>query len=191
VTGTATVINDIGSANLIEALKEGVRYEKPDNALTNRKLRLALEIYASSFFESSGPARFLTLMTVLEALAEPALRPEPIIDCVDGFIDQIQSRRKGLVELCGEREFDSLAGSLKGLREKSIGQRIRSLLKTKLADTPEAVHIPQFRRIYKIRNQLVHRGLSDDTEIGGAISTLHNLVQALLRELLLEALNGG
>jgi hypothetical protein len=39
--------------------------------------------------------------------------------------------------------------------------------------------------------QLVHCGLSDDTEIGGVIPTLHNLVQALLRELLLEALSGG
>jgi hypothetical protein len=189
--GRPMLIIGIGFANLVEALEEGLRYEKPDNVLTNRKLRLALEVYASSFFESSESARFLTLMTVLEALAEPALRPGLIIDCVDGFIGQIQSQREGLVELCGVQEFDSLAGSLKHCREKSISQQIRSLLKARLAGTPEAVHIPKFSHLYKIRGKLVHDGLSDDTEIRGAISTLDSLVPALLRELLLEAVSGG
>jgi hypothetical protein len=105
--GRPTLIIGIGFANLVEALEEGLRYEKPDNVLTNRKLRLALEVYASSFFESSESARFLTLMTVLEALAEPALRPGLIIDCVDGLIEQVQSRRKGFVELCGVNGRDA------------------------------------------------------------------------------------
>jgi hypothetical protein len=65
------------------------------------------------------------------------------------------------------------------------------LLKAKLADTPEAVHIPKFSHLYEIRGKLVHGRLSDYTEIGWAISTLDSLVPALLRELLLEAVSGG
>jgi len=134
--GRPTVSVGIGFGNIIEVLEEGLRYSRPDNVLGNRKLRLAIEIYASSFFESSRPARFLTLMTVLEALAQPASRPEPMVDCVLGLVKQLQSRREDFAGLCGEDEFESLIGSLRNLREKSIGQKIRSLLQTTLVSCP-------------------------------------------------------
>jgi Apea-like HEPN len=190
LTGRPTVIIGTGFANFVEVLEEGLRYAKPNTVLTDRKLRLAFEIYASSFFESSRSARFLTLMTALEAIAESASRPAPVIDCLEGFMNRLKSRREELVRLVGAEEFESLAGSLRNLQEKSIGQKIRTLLKTKLAGTPEAVHIPQFSHIYEIRSRLVHQGLSDDTEVGSAISTLDNLVPAILRRLLLEAVTG-
>ena len=179
--GRPTVTSGIGLRNVVEALEEGLRYPTPDHALANRKLRLAFEIYASSFFESSRSARFLTLMMALETLAEPASRPEPMADCVRSFVNQLQRRRDDLVGLCGEQEFESLVGSLKNLREKSIGQKIRSLLQTTLTDTPE---ISQFAEIYRVRSRLVHQGLSVNTEIDNAISTLDILVPALLRSLL-------
>lgn len=182
--GRPTITSGIGLGKVVEALEEGLRYPTPEHGLANHKLRLAFEIYASSFFESSQSARFLTLMTALETLAEPASRPEPMADFVRSFVDQLQRRRDDLVGLCGEPEFKSLLGSLENLREKSISQKIRSLLQTTLTDTPESVHLSNFSKIYRVRSRLVHEGLAVNTEIDAAISTLDILVPALLRSLL-------
>jgi hypothetical protein len=185
--GRPTVTLQTGFSRFIEALEEGLRYPRPNNVLANRKLRLAMDIYSGSFLESRSAGRFLALMTVLETLAEPCLRPEPMVECVQSFVDQLEAQRDRLEGSCGQSEFDSLIGSLRHLREKSIGQKIKSLLHATLGDTPENVHVARFSHLYRIRSQLVHEGLSEPHEIGKAISALDILVPAVLRSLLLRS----
>jgi hypothetical protein len=187
LTGRPSVIVGVGLKNFIEALEVALQYPNPDGVLANRKLRLACEIYASSFFEGSRSARFLSLMTVLETLVDTAQRAEPLVSWVLDLVRQLQSRREHLVGLCGDAEFESLLGSLRSLSEKSIGQKIRSLLCDTLADGTEATRASEFGRVYEIRSRLVHQGLSTDTEISNAISTLDVLVPKVLECLLLRA----
>jgi hypothetical protein len=184
--GRPTIIGGIGLLKFIEGLEEGLQHARPDTVLANRKLRLAIEIYASSFFESSRIAMLLTRMMVLEALALPATRPKPILTCVDAFIEQLNLQREYLVEGCGTQEFDSLAGSLRRLKEKSINQTIRCLLEETLSGTPEASRISEFKRTYDVRSRLVHVGHATQGEIDDSISTLDVLVPAVLKRLLMR-----
>jgi len=184
--GRPTVALGIGFSNIVDALEEGLSYTRHNDLLANRKLRLAFEIYASSHFERSSVARFLTLMTALEALTENSLRPQPLVDCIDSFLEQLHSQREYLVALCGQRQFDSFVGGLKSLQGRSIAEKIKSLLETRLGDKPEIEHVARFKSIYGLRSRLLHEGLSDQAEIGNAISTLDILVSAVLRTMLLD-----
>jgi Apea-like HEPN len=184
--GRPVLIAGVGLGRLIESLEVAVRHTNPEKVLANRNLRLACEIYGSSFFESSRPARFLSLMTVLESLIDRSRRPERFVECVDDFVRQFHSRRDDLIRSCGEQEFNSLAGSLRNLRERSIAQSIRSLLRDTLGDD-SAAELAAFEGIYETRSRLVHRGISNETEIGRAISTLDALVPKVLEQLLTKA----
>jgi hypothetical protein len=184
--GQPTILTGLAFRNVVAAMEEAFGYPGHDALLNHRRLLLAIHVYASSFFETGGPARFLTLMTALEALAEPALRPEQLRECVADYMNQLQSRRAELIAACGQQEFDSLVGSIRNLSQRSIAQRIKSLLQITLADTPEFELVARFGEIYGIRCQLVHQGISDQNEIRIATSFLEPLVAAVLRYLLLR-----
>ncbi len=122
------------------------------------KQGLAAEIYSSSFFDASPRSRFITLMTAVEALLEPAARPEH----VQRLIEQMEKLAGTAMEVEKETR-DSIIGSLQWLKAESIGQAGRILAGRLLSDKnynnrPASAF---FKYCYEIRSNLVHRGNLD------------------------------
>ena len=162
----------------MNGFKLGERFLKIifDNALRQN----AEEIYVTIFPNTAGQQRLVKLLQDF-GFVEHGTKT--------GASGNLQGR--DLIEHCGNQEFDSLLGSLKRLRDKSIGQTIKSLLEQTLAGTPEAERIPVFKRAYDVRSCLVHDGEASHSETANAISTLNVLVPAVLNRLLMRVADPG
>jgi Apea-like HEPN len=138
---------------------------------------LAAEIYASSFFDISARSRFITLVTAVETLLEPAQRAQEVQELVSRF--ETLTRDSDIKKATR----DSILGSLQWLRQDSIGQAGRALAR-RLLSNEEFDGQPAekfFARCYDRRSLLVHRGTTDDdVDILQTANAMENFVARLL-----------
>jgi len=147
------------------------------NRTATDKQVLACEIYASSFFDISQRSRFITLVTAVEALLEPAKRP----DSVQALVEELTA--KALQAPIDKAIKASIEGSLQWLRYESIGQAGRALAqallpgKTYCGKSASAF----FSSCYDLRSKIVHRGTAGkDTDIWQLASAMEEFVAHLL-----------
>jgi hypothetical protein len=151
--------------------------EYPNKVHVSEKQMLACEIYASSFFDISQRSRFITLITAVEALLEPARRSDPAQSLVDELFAKTEA---GAVD---EATRASIKGSLEWLRSESISQAGRaltnSLLPDKLYDGKSASAF--FTMCYELRSKIVHRGTAgNDVDVWQLASLVEEFVAHLL-----------
>jgi hypothetical protein len=142
-----------------------------DINLSNKET-LALELYNMSFFESSLRARFVTLISAIEALCKRFKRSNEVIKHLDNLIDI--TRNSSLFK------FDKKS-IINNIRTESISESCRQLVKKNLGIDREA----EFINYYKIRNQISHngaphKGINLGTEILGLESLISNLLESLI-----------
>ena len=118
------------------------------------RLKVACELYCSVFFDPSFQSRFITLVTAIEALLEPASRSVEAIRLVNTFAQTIKA--SGLSDL----EKQQIISSLKWLDKDSIGQTGRKLAQrllpnSRYADTESGAF---FKHCYDTRSSIVHSG---------------------------------
>jgi hypothetical protein len=138
---------------------------------------LACEIYASSFFDIGQRSRFITLVTAVEALLEPAKRP----DSVQSLVDELAAKTQ-------EADVDqatktSIGGSLQKLRYESIGQAGRALATSLLGDKLYGGKSAStfFRSCYDLRSAIVHTGTAGhDADVWQLASAMEEFVAHLL-----------
>jgi hypothetical protein len=150
------------------------------NPVLSDKVRLSLELYGASHYETSSRARFITLVIATEALIEPRDRDVMTRKTVYGLIKQVMN--SGL----GGKEKDSLIGSLNWLYKQSISQALREMAERYLLDRQYANLIASkfISHCYDIRSKLVHKGNVDsDTVHIGALAAQVNI---FLSDLLVE-----
>jgi hypothetical protein len=152
--------------------------------VTTEKQILACEIYASSFFDISQRSRFITLVTAVEALLEPAKRP----DSAQSLVDELKSRTQEAA--IDEAIKKSVEGRLEGLRTESIRQAGRvladSLLAGKLYDGKSAGAF--FCSCYDLRSKILHRGTVGE---GEDVWQLATKMEEFVAHLLLASLGAG
>lgn len=124
--------------------------------LPSERIQLALELFASSFFEKTPRARFLILVIALEVLLERERRTEDVQALVQDFMTT--ARMADLPTI----EKQPLLSGLEALVYKSVGQSGRELAKESLEGETYAGLTPDkfFNKIYKMRSNLTH-GESD------------------------------
>jgi hypothetical protein len=150
--------------------------------------RLAYDLYAASFFQRGPDARYLMLMAALEALIEPQPRPTASIEHVEHLI---QLTRDSALP---DGEVRSIEGSLKWLKEESIGQAGRRLVERlgdrRYMDGSETAS-EFFRRCYTLRSNLVHGSVPRPSEddIGARAANLEVFVGHLISGELLAAVD--
>jgi hypothetical protein len=149
---------------------------------------LAYDLFAASFFQIGSDARYLMLMTALEALIDPQARPRSSVEHVERLIKL--TRDSDL----SEDEISSMVGSLRRLQDESIGQAGRRLSE-RLGDrrykdgTETAAQF--FSRCYTLRSNLVHGHIPRpaEGEIGLRAANLEVFLGHLLSGDLLDALD--
>lgn len=126
----------------------GVRDSLADAQHLSSKSLLGLELYNASKFEHSLRTRFLSLITVVEVLAERPIRQNVALALVQQFADTVRSaalatnERDQLLRAARDLELESIGGACRGLVAEHVGS----------AESKE------FRDWYNARSSLVHTG---------------------------------
>ena len=126
----------------------------PFNKLDKRIL-LAIELFLSSFFETSVRSRFLTLILSAEALSTESYdRNNVAVEIINSFIEQLNDSN------LDKDSRESLHTSLKHLKKESISQSLRKMAKTFLNDRQymQLNSIDFIKKCYSARSELVHKG---------------------------------
>ena len=140
-------------------------------------VQLACDLFGASFFQPSGDARFLLLMMALESLILQEDRPAVVQAHVHALMQQTQNTD------LPEDVRSSLLGSLKALRQESIGQagrRTVSALGARRYDDLDPVAF--FNKCYRVRSDMVHGnvGRPSRQQVDRWAATLEVLVSQLI-----------
>jgi hypothetical protein len=199
------VLNDVHGISVFESdpkplfarigaamVKKGVPVERLLNALAvavelgavmAERDQLAYDLYSASFSESSADARLAMLMMALETMIDPQPRTDAVQDHVDQLIADTDA--SGLPR----REIDSILGSLKWLRDESIGQAGRRLV-SRVGERRYMDEPPKrfFTNCYTLRSRLIHGHYPRPTraEVDSRATSLELLVRDLLSVELLD-----
>ena len=116
--------------------------------LSNRE-RTALELIHSAKFETSNGAKLVLSITAIEALCPRGATSSHLRSAVESLADQLDN----FEELSGE-DRDRIQGRLLDMRRQST----RSSCMQKIAELMGGEQMFQFDKLYKERNNMVHRG---------------------------------
>jgi hypothetical protein len=186
VVTTAGVLNaevGISAPQLLSSIQEGM-LRTDVSALKDDRVRIALELFRSHFFERSSEARLITLVMALESLAPPEDKHPIALELIDAWKIQLTERQSALAEESEEYDgLDALHGLLSQTKA-SITSQIRVLVRDTLgrAGFPDAEQ--RARRwvdVYKTRNKLAHNGRVDAAELHGALRDAKALAIDVLR----------
>ncbi len=194
--GTLSLV--VGDEDIAHEVSEALSVlPYPERVFEDEKLRLALNLYNSAFFEKGDPARLIAFVTVLETLNPGGEVPQPVSDVVDELVDKVKESQAAITNSpgCSSSDYDSLLTSVRRLKELSIGRGIRRLVTEKLEldpDIEDAVAVGrEVREIYNLRSKLVHHGSADEAEVRAAIRRLLDIVPRVLLVMLSQAAQGA
>jgi hypothetical protein len=155
--GQARIVMTYKGSQLIESLKEGLKYN-----ISNNKTKLALELFVSHCYELSQNVKFLTLVTSLEALLPSTKRSDVITKIIDITISKLQ-KEKDTINIEEIESLTALIEGIRGLKSESIGKRLRKIVLdsfNKINDLEAPQRAQEITELYKKRSTLTHRGTS-------------------------------
>jgi len=139
---------------VIDSIRAGYILPK----LVDRTFLLSMEIFCASGLEASDRAKFLSMVSAIEPLANS----ENLGPSVDSFVDDCLSRLEECQGISADNR-QSLRGRLNGLKKESIRQSIKRLIRTRIPEDCEAVAI--IDKAYDLRSQLIHEGVPKDLDV--------------------------
>jgi len=159
---------------LLESIEIGLSLEPARRAISDDRVRLAVELYIDSYFETSDSARFIGFVGVLEVLKDK----DSSSDAAKALIDRW--RREALT--LADEEANSVRSSLGFLKSISISRGIASVVKRHLGEDRSK----EARNLYTARSNLVHDGIRPVDSFDTMRRT-----QQIVRELLSHILTTG
>lgn len=135
------------------------------------KQTLALEMYSMAHFESSLRARFVTLISAVEALSSRKRRSEIEVKYLRNLIRQLKAssietpKKKSLIHALENLKYESISKTCRKLVEKHLGKKAMT----------------QFQEFYDSRSKILHDGkIPEGTELGNSVGILDKIVSDLL-----------
>lgn len=150
----------------------------------NNRLSLAIDLYASSLWESTRAAQVINLSTTLEALLKPEKVPPFIGNHIDAILRDWDDKRNHSEESQEEREeLNRLRDRLKGLRQESISRCLRSMIAahSNVLGENEKEAARNVSYAYSVRSKLIHEGDADVQDIKRAANWLNKSVPKILK----------
>jgi hypothetical protein len=138
-------VRRISPGDFEKKVAEGYGLGKP----LTKKQTLAAQLYNQSHFLSSEAARFITLISAVEVLAEQSRSSPAAVALVQKLIDMAVAAVD--VEASEKQALEKHLGYLK---RESIGSACRALVRTHF----EEPAVKDFTRLYKTRSELLHNG---------------------------------
>lgn len=144
---------------------------RPDKLLT-QKQTLAAQLYSQSHFHASDAARFVTLISAVEALAEQRRSSPAACALIETFVGMTAAP----VDLEGS-EKQTLTDRLGYLKLESIGSACRALVRAYCGEPA----VKDFMRLYDVRSKLLHTGEPPPgTKLAAELCVLDPLLRRLV-----------
>ncbi len=147
--------------------------------------RIAYDLYAASFFDSSADSRLITLVTAVETMVTPIARTAKATEHVEGLIVATRESRA-----LAEDDRASLISGLRELRNKSITASGVDFLNARLGERKYGDESPGqlWKTAYRLRSKLVHGSVPRPTrdEVGRCAARLEVMVSNLLAGSLID-----
>lgn len=191
--GDATVLITSRTTNVLEKLVEGATFARSGELISDDKLKVALELYGAYFTESSGNAKFLTLIMALEALTTGEARPRIIQELFVIWETHAKALiSDGLVDAESKEALNAIVKEMLHKKEDSLRSQIRRLVRNCLIDdgAPDAVEISRKAlKLYDLRSTLVHTGHLPADSLANALAEAKEIVHRVLRSVYLSRVN--
>lgn len=147
------------------------------NFVVNPKLLISMELFASAKLESSERAKFVSLVSALEALSKPMSYKNQSLDkLVSSFISTIDSE-----ESIPDQMKESIKGRALLLNSESIIQSIVSFVKPYFPENNNIVK--SIKESYKIRSKILHEG-KFDADLDEKRGFLENILRHIYSQIL-------
>ncbi|MBC2704347.1 HEPN domain-containing protein [Desulfobacula sp.] len=165
--------------DIINDIKESF-FSEYKSEIDRKRLLLSMEIFSASQLEITNRAKFISLITSLEALSLQKNYKE--------YTDHVKERIDELIKAIQNEDNipknvrNSLIGRIK--REMSIESVRQAIMDVVLKNTKEVNNKKLFDKAYGVRSSLVHDGKSDDN-----IEELSISVSSMIREIFSSCLN--
>lgn len=159
-----------------EAFVENIKNSFKQYSFISKKSELASELFVMSHLETTTRARFLAIFMSLEALFDPIKRVMSTRAHVDKLISI--TKHADLVQ----SDKDSLQGALSWLKNESIAQTGKRIAVEYLGGNEYYALDPEsfFKKIYELRNGLIHRGATNMAELHSIIGEFERFVSDVL-----------
>lgn len=157
---------------LVESVEIGLSSVSARRAMSDDRVRLAVELYIDSYFETSASARFIGFVGVLEVLKDK----DPSSDAAKALIDKWRGEALALAE----EEANSIRSSLAFLKSISISRGISSVVNRHLGDD----RAKEARNLYTARSNLVHDGMRP-ADPADTVRRTQQVVRELLAHILM------
>jgi hypothetical protein len=142
----------------------------------SEKHTLALSLYNASHYEVDSEARFLSLISVVEVLANRKRRSRPVIAFLRACIENLEEQDK-----LSPSELVALRDGLGNLKRESISEACRSLVQSARGD------VGFIHDCYKARSELLHDGRSTTHP---ELPSRPHVLDELVRKVLIWAIEG-
>lgn len=183
--GRPTIICGISASKFVEYISEAILFKSPENIIKDKKLQLAIALYASYHYELSDNAKFITLVTVLEALKPQEEISDIAKEALASAKSVIKEKQKSYKKDSKEwRELENLASRVGGLKKQSIGAQIRNYIYGVVQENQElgdpVCVINKIKGLYDLRSNLLHEGMADNEKIKEAHQFLVGFIPKIL-----------
>lgn len=178
----------------LEYSKESFEFASPEKVFTQENLTLAIELYSNYHFETTDNARFITLVTVLEALI-------PVSEVNEFTQDSINLLRKSLKEMQNKyssedaewKDLERLFSRVTTLKNESIGNGMKIYISEiikehkELGDSEEISR--KLKEIYNYRSKLLHNGKINEEDLKESLQFLIQFIPKLLKVLYIHSVS--
>lgn len=164
--GSVTITGDFNFSVFKASMIEAFSKNKSENIFNDEKLKLALEVFLSSHFEVGNRSKFILGITTLEILIGEDQASKPVLDLISDFLKSLKETEGGFKkDQRVAKDLMSLRGGLRGLRKKSIKQRIEKLVGENIIGDEKVLDPLGFAKkissLYQYRSNLLHLGVLD------------------------------
>lgn len=189
--GSATITAGIGDNNFLEKVAEALEFPCVEKVAESKKLRLAIEVCAAHRFEVSERAKFVALVTALEALVPDSvvspLAAAALSVARSAVLEVRNKQHDGSVEWT---EVDRLLSRISKLKHEAIGTSMRNFALEAVQRHPSLGYpvatASALRDVYSVRSRLLHDGHVDSKLLQEKLTFLSQFVPKLLRLLFRE-----
>ena len=189
--GKVNLVYGASSERFMKFLIDGVESSNALNAFENDKIRVAFDMYAAFYSESSGNAKFLSLIMALESLAKQKPKPESIVNLIVQFQELLTEKENSYLPESEERfALSALKREIDFRKGDSIRSQVRALVSETLCENGDEDYDEVSRRavkIYDARSELVHNGKLKSENIGKLTKEIRSIVERVLKAKLMNA----
>lgn len=181
--GDMTAHVSTGWAHVKGTLAAGIEQVRGFTDEADANLATAIDLYLSSFYESSIRARFLTLVMALEVLAPVIEKHSAAVQLLIDLQKAIDTRLVGETNPEARDALQALRRETDFRKETSIRRRIRHLVlqEVPLCDIDREALARRVVAAYDLRGSVIHKGAVNPHALAEANETVLQTVKLLLR----------